>query len=193
MTDKTQRPFVCVHNAGRSQMAAAWPISARPHRGAVRWFGAPADNVNPSAVAMAGRGIEGERGDLEDSDERGRSDSDVVITMGCVNRPTLPGQAVRGLGTRRSRRSGHRCGAADPRRDPAAGGRLDRRTRALGLHGICQRDRVERRCSVGVIVEATRTHPTRRPATVEPAAPRRRSGRADRDPKYSLCGPCSRT
>ena len=77
--------FVCVHNAGRSQMAAAY--LARLGRGEVdvRSAGSePADQVNPVAVtAMAEEGIDiaGEVPTLlADSDVR---EADVVITMGC--------------------------------------------------------------------------------------------------------------
>ena len=60
MTDKPSVLFVCVHNAGRSQMAAAYLAHLRQGRIEVRSAGsAPADNVNPSAVAaMAEEGID---------------------------------------------------------------------------------------------------------------------------------------
>ena len=77
--------FVCVHNAGRSQMAAAFLRHYGGDRVIVRSAGSmPADEVNPGVVASMGElGIE-----LVDavpkklSDETVRA-SDVVITMGC--------------------------------------------------------------------------------------------------------------
>jgi arsenate reductase (thioredoxin) len=77
--------FVCVHNAGRSQMAAA--LLERLAEGRVRVISAgsdPADRLNPAVVeAMkeAGIDISAERPKrLEDGMVR---ESDVVITMGC--------------------------------------------------------------------------------------------------------------
>ena len=87
--------FVCVHNAGRSQMAAA--LLARRSKGAVvvRSAGSePADVINPVVVeAMAELGI-----DLRDevpkplTDEAVRS-ADAVVTMGCGDAcPVYPGK-----------------------------------------------------------------------------------------------------
>ncbi len=79
--------FVCVHNAGRSQMAAALLAHHAGDRVVVRSAGsAPADEVNPTVIeAMAELGI-----DLRASgahpkglDEAAVQASDVVITMGC--------------------------------------------------------------------------------------------------------------
>jgi|GEM_PF-15893 len=88
--------FVCVHNAGRSQMAAALLAHHAGDRVVVRSAGtAPADDINPAVVAvMAERGI-----DLRASgahpkrlDEAMVSASDVVITMGCGDTcPFFPG------------------------------------------------------------------------------------------------------
>jgi len=79
--------FVCVHNAGRSQMAAAFLQDVAGDRVVVRSAGsAPADDVNPAVVeAMAEVGIDlralGARPKrLDDAAVRA---SDVVITMGC--------------------------------------------------------------------------------------------------------------
>jgi len=87
--------FVCVHNAGRSQMAAA--LLERRAEGRVRVLSAgsePADRLNPAVVeAMAELGIDisGERPKkLEDGMVRA---SDVVITMGCGDAcPIYPGK-----------------------------------------------------------------------------------------------------
>ena len=97
MTD-TARPsvlFVCVHNAGRSQMAAGFLRALAGDEVEVRSAGSvPADQVNPVAVAaMAEVGI-----DIADQHPTlltaGASQaSDVVVTMGCGDVcPTFPGQ-----------------------------------------------------------------------------------------------------
>ena len=77
--------FVCVHNAGRSQMAAGYLRHLAGDRVEVRSAGsAPADSINPAAVeAMLEDGI-----DIRDNAPRilldeDVQDSDVVITMGC--------------------------------------------------------------------------------------------------------------
>ena len=87
--------FVCVHNAGRSQMAAGWLTSLAGDRVAVRSAGsAPADRLNPIAVeAMREVGIDiaGERPKLLSTDSVVRAD--VVITMGCGDScPFYPGK-----------------------------------------------------------------------------------------------------
>lgn len=77
--------FLCVHNAGRSQMALGWFEHLAAGR-AIAWSGGsePADAVNPSAVAaMAEVGIDIARAFPKPwTDEIVRS-SDVVVTMGC--------------------------------------------------------------------------------------------------------------
>ncbi len=87
--------FVCVHNAGRSQMAAGLLTELAGDRISVRTAGsAPADAVNPTAVeAMREIGIDisGESPSaLADSDVRA---VDIVITMGCGDAcPVYPGK-----------------------------------------------------------------------------------------------------
>ena len=94
----TGRPtvlFVCVHNAGRSQMAAALTAALSDDRVDVRSAGSePAESVNPVAVdAMKELGIDlaGKRPKLlEDGAVR---EADVVITMGCGDAcPIYPGK-----------------------------------------------------------------------------------------------------
>lgn len=92
----TEVLFVCVHNAGRSQMAAALLAHHGGGRVVVRSAGtAPAESINPSVVeAMAEIGIDllaaAARPKRLD-DEMVRS-SDVVITMGCGDQcPVFPG------------------------------------------------------------------------------------------------------
>ncbi len=85
MTEKPSVLFVCIHNAGRSQMAAAYLTHLAGDRVEVRSAGsAPAESVNPAAVAaMAEEGID-MAGEIPKvlTDEAVRA-SDVVITMGC--------------------------------------------------------------------------------------------------------------
>ncbi|GAA1117166.1 hypothetical protein GCM10009670_02600 [Citricoccus alkalitolerans] len=96
--DTTDRPavlFVCVHNAGRSQMAAAYLSHLAEGRIEVRSAGsAPADSVNPAAVeAMAEEGIDISANQPKVLSEQAVKDSDVVITMGCGDAcPFFPGK-----------------------------------------------------------------------------------------------------
>jgi len=95
MTDKPSVLFVCVHNAGRSQMAAAYLAHLGQGRIEVRSAGsAPADNVNPSAVAaMAEEGIDMSAETPKILTNEAVKDSDVVITMGCGDTcPIYPGK-----------------------------------------------------------------------------------------------------
>jgi arsenate reductase len=87
--------FLCVHNAGRSQMALGWFTHLAGER-AVAWSGGsePADQVNPSAVqAMAEVGI-----DITHEHPKRWTDeiveaADVVVTMGCGDTcPYFPGK-----------------------------------------------------------------------------------------------------
>jgi arsenate reductase (thioredoxin) len=87
--------FVCVHNAGRSQMAAGFLKDRAAGRVRVRSAGSePGDAINPVAVeAMAEVGIDISGGLPQRlTDERVR-DADVVITMGCGDAcPVYPGK-----------------------------------------------------------------------------------------------------
>lgn len=87
--------FVCVHNAGRSQMAAGWLRHLGGDRVEVLSAGsAPAGNVNPVAVeAMAEVGIDiaGQQPKL--LSDAAVQESDVVVTMGCGDAcPFYPGK-----------------------------------------------------------------------------------------------------
>ncbi|MGK3094791.1 arsenate reductase ArsC [Streptomyces sp. WAC01490] len=87
--------FVCVHNAGRSQMAAAFLTHLSEGRVEVRSAGsAPADAVNPAAVqAMAEAGIDLSAETPKVLTVEAVRASDVVITMGCGDTcPVLPGK-----------------------------------------------------------------------------------------------------
>lgn len=95
MTSKPSVLFVCVHNAGRSQMAAAFLTHLAGDSVEVRSAGsAPADQVNPAAVAaMREIGIDicAEIPRILTGDAVQRSD--VVITMGCGDAcPYFPGK-----------------------------------------------------------------------------------------------------
>ena len=87
--------FVCVHNAGRSQMAAGWLRHLAGDRVEVRSAGsAPADSINPVAVAaMAEVGIDISANEPRILDYSTAESSDVLITMGCGDVcPAFPGK-----------------------------------------------------------------------------------------------------
>jgi len=96
MTD--QQPtvlFVCVHNAGRSQMAAGYLLHLAGDRITVLSAGSqPADQVNPAAVrAMAEEGIDIERAQPKLLTDTAVQSADVVVTMGCGDEcPFFPGR-----------------------------------------------------------------------------------------------------
>lgn len=90
--------FVCVHNAGRSQMAAGFLTALAGDRIEVRSAGsAPADQVNPAAVeAMAEVGIDISAENPKILTVDAVQASDVVITMGCGDTcPIFPGKSYR--------------------------------------------------------------------------------------------------
>ncbi|MFF3669916.1 arsenate reductase ArsC [Microtetraspora malaysiensis] len=87
--------FVCVHNAGRSQMAAGWLTHLAGDRIEVRSAGsAPAEQINPVAVeAMREVGIDITGGQPKILTPEAVEASDVVITMGCGDTcPFFPGK-----------------------------------------------------------------------------------------------------
>ena len=132
MTDSPTKPevlFVCVHNAGRSQMAAALLSHHGGDRVVVRSAGTtPAASINPAVIeVMAERGIDllasGAHPKLLD-DATVRA-SDVVITMGCGDEcPFYP--AKRYLDWALPDPAGQGVEAVRPIRDE-----IDRRVRAL--------------------------------------------------------------
>ncbi|BDD59301.1 hypothetical protein MPDQ_000242 [Monascus purpureus] len=95
MTDKPSVLFVCIHNAGRSQIAAGYLTYLAGDAVEVRSAGsAPADSINPVVVeAMREEGI-----DITDQKPKILSAdavqaSDIVITMGCGDAcPFFPGK-----------------------------------------------------------------------------------------------------
>jgi arsenate reductase len=95
MTDRPTVLFVCVHNAGRSQMAAGYLQHLAGDRVEVLSAGsAPADQVNPAAVAaMAEDGVDITAGTPKLLTTEAVQESDVVITMGCGDAcPIFPGK-----------------------------------------------------------------------------------------------------
>ena len=95
MADKPSVLFVCVHNAGRSQMAAAFLTHLSRGAVDVRSAGSePADRVNPAAVAaMAEVGIDIATEQPKILTTDAVKASDVVITMGCGDTcPFYPGK-----------------------------------------------------------------------------------------------------
>ncbi|MEU4215515.1 arsenate reductase ArsC [Actinoplanes sp. NPDC026623] len=87
--------FVCVHNAGRSQMAAGWLRHLAGDAVEVRSAGSePADRINPAAVeAMREVGIDiTDRVPAKLTWDAAR-ESDVIVTMGCGDAcPVFPGK-----------------------------------------------------------------------------------------------------
>ena len=87
--------LVCVHNAGRSQMAAGWLTALAGDRVLVRSAGSePADRLNPVAVqAMAEVGIDITAAQPSLLTTDAVRQADVVITMGCGDAcPYFPGK-----------------------------------------------------------------------------------------------------
>lgn len=87
--------FVCVHNAGRSQMAAGYLTALAGDRVEVLSAGSePKDQINPVAVAaMAEEGIDIAGNVPKILTTEAVKDSDVVITMGCGDTcPIFPGK-----------------------------------------------------------------------------------------------------
>jgi arsenate reductase len=119
--------FLCVHNAGRSQMAAGWLRHLAGDRVEVRSGGsAPAERVNPAAIeAMAEVGV-----DITGQTPRPWTDetlgaADVVVTMGCGDScPVIPGK--RYLDWELEDPAGKGVGAVRPIRDE-----IERRVRGL--------------------------------------------------------------
>lgn len=95
MTDKPTVLFVCIHNAGRSQMAAGYLRALSGGAVEVRSGGSePGDQINPMAIAaMAEDGVDISEGVPQLMTTEQVRDSDVVITMGCGDVcPIFPGK-----------------------------------------------------------------------------------------------------
>ncbi|WP_406099849.1 arsenate reductase ArsC [Streptomyces sp. NBC_01013] len=119
--------FVCVHNAGRSQMAAAFLTHLGGTRVHVRSAGsAPADTVNPAVVeALVEVGIDISAETPKVLTTEAVQSSDVVITMGCGDAcPYFPGK--RYLDWKLEDPAGQGVAAVRPIRDE-----IERRIRGL--------------------------------------------------------------
>ncbi|QMU69948.1 arsenate reductase ArsC [Streptacidiphilus sp. P02-A3a] len=119
--------FVCVHNAGRSQMAAAFLARLGGDGVEVRSAGsAPADSVNPAVVqAMAEVGLDLSAQTPKVLTAEAVRASDVVITMGCGDAcPVFPGK--RYLDWQLADPAGRGVAAVRPIRDE-----IERRIRGL--------------------------------------------------------------
>ena len=95
MSEKKTIMFVCVHNAGRSQMAAGFMRELGGERVEVLSAGsAPKDSINPIAVeAMLELGIDIANQKPKILTPEAVQQSDVVITMGCGDAcPYYPGK-----------------------------------------------------------------------------------------------------
>ena len=95
MSKKPTVLFVCVHNAGRSQMAAGYMRELGAGRVEVLSAGsAPKDTINPQAIAvMAEEGIDIANQQPKILTPEAVQESDAVITMGCGDAcPFYPGK-----------------------------------------------------------------------------------------------------
>jgi arsenate reductase len=95
MSAKPTVLFVCVHNAGRSQMAAGWLRHLAGDAVEVRSAGSePGEHINPAAVAaMAEVGIDITGRTPTKLEWETAESSDVIITMGCGDAcPIFPGK-----------------------------------------------------------------------------------------------------
>ena len=95
MTDRPSVLFVCVHNAGRSQMAAGFLAHLGAGRIQVRSAGStPADQINPVAItAMKEVGIDISTEQPKILTLDAVKESDVCVTMGCGDAcPYFPGK-----------------------------------------------------------------------------------------------------
>jgi arsenate reductase len=95
MTERPEVLFLCVHNAGRSQMAAAFARELGGSRVVVHSAGsAPGETLNPAVVeVMREKGIDISNGAPKKlTDEMGLH-ADVIVTMGCGDAcPVYPGK-----------------------------------------------------------------------------------------------------
>lgn len=127
MTEIPEVLFVCVHNAGRSQMAAALLHHHANGRVLVRSAGsAPADSINPAVVeVMSELGLDLSQEFPKPLTTEAVQASDVVITMGCGDAcPVFPGK--RYLDWQLEDPAGQGAESIRPIRDE-----IDRRVRAL--------------------------------------------------------------
>ena len=135
-TNRPSVPFVCVHNAGRSQMAAAYTSRLSGGAVEVRSAGsAPADSINPAvAAAMLEDGIDISAEKPKILTAEAVQASDVVITMGCGDAsPFFPG--TRYLDWALDDPAGQGVAAVRPIRDDIKG-RVQQLLRELGVEPV---------------------------------------------------------
>ena len=183
MTDRPTVLFVCVHNAGRSQIAAGFLTALSDGAVDVRSAGSmPGDQINPVAVeAMAEVGIDIASEQPKVLTDQAVQDSDVVITMGCGDAcPFYPGKryedwelddpAGQDLATVRRVRDeikATRRGAAGVDRVSSAGQWLDEASRTAKA---TEHDPVT--CSIRALTLGRRSHrPSRSTAATYSAEP----------------------
>lgn len=95
MTDEPTVLYLCVHNAGRSQMAAGWTRHLAGDRVEVRSAGSdPGERIHPAAAeAMAEVGIDLTEQHPERWTDETLQAADVIVTMGCGDAcPVVPGK-----------------------------------------------------------------------------------------------------
>ena len=95
MMERPQVLFVCLHNAGRSQMAAALLDHHAKGRVEVRSAGStPADQINPAVIAVMDEiGIDLSKEFPKPISDEAVEASDVIVTMGCGDAcPVFPGK-----------------------------------------------------------------------------------------------------
>jgi protein-tyrosine-phosphatase len=95
MNHRAQILFLCVHNAGRSQMAAAFARQLGQDRVVIHSAGsAPGETLNPAVVsAMQEEGIDISAESPKKLTDQMARDADVIVTMGCGDEcPYYPGK-----------------------------------------------------------------------------------------------------
>ena len=144
MTDIPQVLFVCVHNAGRSQMAAV--LLDHEAHGHVRVISAgsqPASEINPAVIqAMAETGLDLSREFPKPLTSDQVQAADIIVTMGCGDAcPVYPGKRYLDWDLPESRRASPGTSPPHPRRHTAPRTPADHRTESVSrlLTGTAER------------------------------------------------------
>ncbi len=147
MTDKPSVLFVCVHNAGRSQMAAGWLRHLGGDTVEVRSAGSePGERINPAAVeVMAEVGIDITGQTPKKLDWATAESSDVIIAMGCGDAcPVFPGKRYEDWKLEDPAGQGGRRRPPDPRRGQGPGREAARRPLSSAVTAGTTRRRLRR-------------------------------------------------